>query len=498
MSELTATPVSPPRDIKMIVICVLCGAVCGLASWILSDALRGPSVAQGAQATGAPAATTTPVLATGAVVPVQEAAEPAQPDIVQVFVTIEAAEPGSVDGTTAADTAAATVTTNTVPGTQNAAGATSTTPQAQQRRSSPQAVTSRQGQAARPDRQARSSQRPLTFLSQRDGKLGGTPVTVNNFSTTVNSSTASWMRVVASGGSVVFIGPDGQLTANTGDSTASGIIALESGTSSLQTAPSADGSSPSSVQSPSSSARSAPSASVAQGTASALVVGGGAGLLLPNGAFDTVDIAGFEDHSLHIAGNDQIVTYDDSNLFINRDGAINANTGDTDSSGLIAVDVTNSTIRSGDSGGEDDDDDGSGGEEPEEEEEARSSGDAAETVPQGTGESSVGESAVGSVTDADADMDADDTDTDTGSGADEAPAPGTTSFTVGGDGFDDLSVVSEGNGNVITEDDSNVVIGGTGSVNAQIGDNDTGGVVAMGVNDSDLMAGCAADACAAD
>jgi hypothetical protein len=36
-----------------------------------------------------------------------------------------------------------------------------------------------------------------------------------------------------------------------------------------------------------------------------------------------------------------------------------------------------------------------------------------------------------------------------------------------------------GNHNVATEDDGNVVIGGRGDVNAQIGDSDTSGAVAM-------------------
>ena len=39
-----------------------------------------------------------------------------------------------------------------------------------------------------------------------------------------------------------------------------------------------------------------------------------------------VAIAGYEDHSVAVFGNDQVVTYDDSNVFIDRDGAINANT----------------------------------------------------------------------------------------------------------------------------------------------------------------------------
>ncbi|MQA89420.1 MAG: hypothetical protein GEU90_04185 [Gemmatimonas sp.] len=75
-----------------------------------------------------------------------------------------------------------------------------------------------------------------------------------------------------------------------------------------------------------------------------------------------VAISGFEDHSVSVMGNDQIVTYDDSNVFVERSGQINTNTGDTDSSGLNVVDVTHSRIRSGNSG----DAEGNGDEEDEE------------------------------------------------------------------------------------------------------------------------------------
>ena len=60
---------------------------------------------------------------------------------------------------------------------------------------------------------------------------------------------------------------------------------------------------------------------------------------------------------------------------------------------------------------------------------------------------------------------------------------------VGGDGIDDLSERVDGNFNVSTYDDSNVVIGGTGDVNAQIGDSDTGGTVTMGTVDSTVSGG---------
>ncbi len=126
-------------------------------------------------------------------------------------------------------------------------------------------------------------------------------------------------------------------------------------------------------------------------------------------------------------------------------GRIDANTGDTDSSGINAVDVTGSVIRSGASGGAEDEP----GEEPEEEE-------PAEEEP--------------------------------------ATAPG-TSPAVSGDGFDDLSVHAPGDDNVISDEDSHLVVGGTGPVTAQVGDADTAGVLVMGVHDSTVTSGCAADVC---
>src|SRR5258705_2159273 len=55
-----------------------------------------------------------------------------------------------------------------------------------------------------------------------------------------------------------------------------------------------------------------------------------------------VAISGVEDHSVSVNGNNHIVTYDDSNVFIERNGEINANTGDTDTSGLYVADVSES------------------------------------------------------------------------------------------------------------------------------------------------------------
>ena len=55
--------------------------------------------------------------------------------------------------------------------------------------------------------------------------------------------------------------------------------------------------------------------------------------------------------------------------------------------------------------------------------------------------------------------------------------------------MDDNGVRVHGNRNVATYDDGNVAVGGTGNVNAQIGDSDTSGAVVMGVRYSDIAAG---------
>jgi len=54
---------------------------------------------------------------------------------------------------------------------------------------------------------------------------------------------------------------------------------------------------------------------------------------------------------------------------------------------------------------------------------------------------------------------------------------------------DDQGVRIHGNRNIATYDDGNVAYGGVGNVNAQIGDSDTSGTVAMAIRDSHIEAG---------
>jgi hypothetical protein len=296
-----------------------------------------------------------------------------------------------------------------------------------------------------------------------------------------------------------------------------------------------------------------------------------------------VAISGFEDHSVSVIGNDQVVTYDDSNVFIERNGPVNANTGDTDSSGLNVVDVTGSRIRSGNSG--DAEEDGyalSGGDEDGQQpapQENPPAGQAQPPAGQPSGRQGGSEGGsqpvVTRVSSAHSNLSAEapagqtpspsgrprpgrsqggpnggpkggskggsqdlrtrvaatgpnqptapPDDASSADGAVAAPnaAPsypplqggqsfgtvtdegssaeiGDNNYVVGADGFDDVSIRSSGNRNIVTYDDSNLVIGGSGPVNAQIGDSDTGGTVVMGVHASDVEGGCEGDLCYPD
>jgi hypothetical protein len=191
----------------------------------------------------------------------------------------------------------------------------------------------------------------------------------------------------------------------------------------------------------------------------------------------TVDIAGFEDHSINVAGSGQFVVYDDSNLFVNRSGKINSNTGDTDSAGLNAVDTVDSDVSSGphcDDGCDDESiigaehghfDEADGGDDEDEEEDEDSEEASDERV-----------GAFALALDAEDPRETRD-EADTGDEPTQPIDPG--GVEIGGDGWDDLAVRLAGRDNVIVYDDSNVVFGGTGDVNAQIGDSDTGGTVTM-------------------
>jgi hypothetical protein len=267
---------------------------------------------------------------------------------------------------------------------------------------------------------------------------------------TVPAPVTRQLTVLAHDGAIVKIGP-GALTANTGDTASSGVVAIDPVDSTLTTGQStyADGG----ARTTAGVVRSQPP----------LV----SNEVAPHLGDRAVAIAGYENHSVNVAGNDQIVTYDDSNVFIDRSGVIEANSGDTDSSGLNAMDVVRSFVRSGDSG--DDEDDSEEPEDPEDPDE-----DAAPAATRAAlSSTAVPVAGSASVVDDDAATSASDRDP----------------LVIGGDGYDDLGIRSAGDRNVVTYDDSNVVIGGTGDAHAQIGDSDTGGAVVMRIVDSHVEAG---------
>lgn len=341
--------------------------------------------------------------------------------------------------------------------------------------------------------------------------------------------------VIAADGSVVMVGDNGQLLANTGASSAGGVVALGAeeslfSTQSTQLKTSRNGGSGGDEEADSGKRRKSKQkkADAAQWGAAAEGSHGGhrsAGvddrsrsgsadvspLTSPITSFTAgrnVDIAGYEDHSLAVRGQRDIVTYDDSNVFIDRDGKINSNTGDTDSAGLNAVDTTRSTVTAGphcDDGCDDEsimqaqagvfDEgdvaiDGKGNVvfAPEEKESASDDEDD-DSLPSDNGDdddSADDESDDGDVSDP---VEPAETREQAGTGRTPTKKPAGDAMVIGGDGYDDLGIRVDGDDHVVTYDDSNVVIGGKGDVNAQIGDSDTGGTVTMGTTDSKVSGG---------
>ena len=280
------------------------------------------------------------------------------------------------------------------------------------------------------------------------------------------------MTIVATGnnivigvdGAIVTVGDNPNVRANTGDASASGAIAIDPYQSTLSTGASGQlngttsalyGSNASTTSS-GMYGQAPPITTTGASSGGASTTGGGGPI-----ADRSVAIAGIEDHSLEVDGNENVLTYDDSNVFVNRNGALNGNTGDTDTSGLNAVDIQNSTVRSGASGNSDESPD-----------DPPFSSTGAYPAALGQPGSPFGQPSA-SVADI--------------NGVSTATAA--DSLVVGGDGMDDNGVTVRGDRNIVTYDDGNVAVGGTGDVNAQIGDSDTAGLVAMGISDSLIEAG---------
>ena len=346
--------------------------------------------------------------------------------------------------------------------------------------------------------------------------------------------------VIAYDGAIVYVGDHGSMTANSGAATGGGTVALDADSSNFSSNYDPTLYMPNGTSASGTSASHSGTTGTTGTHATTGVLSGGPANAIPIDASPlvsafisytgnrTADIAGFEDHSILTRGTGNVVTYDDSNVFMNRDGKINANTGDTDSAGLNAVATLRSVVSAGphcDDGCDDEsiiqaqagvfdegdvaiDGDGhvvwspdtvdssSGPVVPCDDECASDAENGDDSAPADNGDDSDAagdESPDGDVSDpaepAETREEADSTRpaADNGEEPDGDFAAG--SLIVGGDGIDDLSERVDGNFNVSTYDDSNVVIGGTGDVNAQIGDSDTGGTVTMDTIDSVVSGG---------
>ncbi len=275
--------------------------------------------------------------------------------------------------------------------------------------------------------------------------------------------------VIASNGAIVTVGDNPDVRANTGDAAASGAIAIESDGSAIRTG---DSDQVMAEASPAVAAALQPGGGVDAAPGSSPQVRMSAtnpgapsdpSVATAGAAGRAVGIAGIQDHSLEVTGDDNVLAYDDSNVVKNRTGTVNGNTGDTDTSGLNVVDAARSVVRSGDSGS------------------SVATPDAPSRDP-ASPVSAPGSEAVVNPTGAAASASVAD-----GNGV--STATGADSLVIGGDGIDDNGVRVIGDRNVVTYDDGNVAVGGSGDVNAQIGDSDTSGAVVMAVRDSDIAAG---------
>jgi hypothetical protein len=267
--------------------------------------------------------------------------------------------------------------------------------------------------------------------------------------------------VIASDGSIVSVGDNTVVKGNTGNAGSSGAISVDVNGSTIDTGSSSNHGQQGSTSVPSSQNPGTRTAERGEDRASASTrptSGSAQCTPLRTGASPgarAVAIAGWENRALDVAGSDNVLTYDDSAVFVQRVGAINANTGNTDSSGVNTVDAVDSRIRTGSSASSRDD--------------AFSSPSDPAFAAAGCASGGGGASVID------------------GSGITTALAD--DSFVIGGDGVHDRSVRTRGDRNVTTSGDGTTTIGGVGNVNAQIGDSSTSGAVVMGVRSSDIASG---------
>jgi hypothetical protein len=281
------------------------------------------------------------------------------------------------------------------------------------------------------------------------------PSVVNGLSVVANGTDI----VIANDGSIVSVGDNTVVHGNTGDASSSATIGVDVADSTL-TSGSSDLSSttdPSLTNTPPTG--STPTTSQPSNGESAVLTNAESACAAPasrRAGSDTRSIAlsGWTNQSIHVQGTTNLVSYGDSNVFYKRRGNLNANTGETRTSGLNVVDSTGSAIGSGNSSIV-----------------ADTSNPQtlinAACVPSGTSGSSATVSGSGGIATATAD----------------------DVLVIGGDGVQDRGVTVDGSRNVVTDDDGNVAVGGTGDMNAQTGASESSGAAVMGIVDSQIQSG---------
>ena len=237
---------------------------------------------------------------------------------------------------------------------------------------------------------------------------------------------------------------------------------------------------------------------------------------LPGATSRGVAFSEWESYRTDVTGRDILVVTDDTNFFKDREGKVNGNTGDTDASGLNVLDATDSIIHGSESAdsapwqqempGDDDDEetpDDETSDEDTSDEETSDEETPDEDTPDTDAASLLGleqlaapsseraaTAAVFTAMDEETPDEGFDfpytewllnvsRDTATAVHTDEGTtlASGADALVIGGDGYDDDDNRAAGANITIGRDDGNIVIGGTGQANGQIGDSEQGAVI---------------------
>jgi len=274
--------------------------------------------------------------------------------------------------------------------------------------------------------------------------------------------------VIATDGSIVSVGDNTVVHGNTGDATNSGTIAIDVTDSTVTSGDS--GGAATAVNLPEDDEGGVVDGDAPWGCTVEHVGARPIGHACENSTVVSADhapdtraigIAGWDNRSIQVAGGENLVSYDGSHVFYERAGQLNSNTGDVRTSGLNVVDSTGSWVRSGDSG--------------------VVVGQSHLGAPGGTPSAdTVAAAPIASASGAFVSVVGNDS---------IAAASGDDVLVIGGDGVRDRALTINGFRNVVTTEDGSVAIGGTGDVNAQGGDSESGGAVVMAIHNSQIEAG---------